>query len=99
MDVADILQLRPMRGGAVGGGGGQDGGVLGAAERQELPALVARDVAQDPAVALAVEEPVGPGRLAQPVGTEAVVLTTRPMAPARTSSSAWTVASLSWCSE
>ncbi len=45
----------------------RDRGGLGAGEEQELVDLVAADIAEDPAIARRVEEPVGPQMSVQPV--------------------------------
>ncbi len=68
---AEVFELRRVRVGVVGDVRGHDLGARRAGEVQELVALVRGDVAQDAAVALALEEPVRPRVVAQRVRAEA----------------------------
>ena len=85
---------------AVGDGGRDDLGVERAGEEQELLDLVAADVGEDAAVAAARSKKQGARLLLRSAcGPRPTVLITSPMAPACTSSPAFTVERVSKCSE
>jgi hypothetical protein len=71
MRVTDVLQAGLVGVAAIGDARRNDLGIHGAREKQELLKLVAGDIAEDPAIALAGEEPVRPLVVADGMGAQA----------------------------